>query len=208
MAYDYRAAYQNAMEEVQARAHKAIEKVMPDVYRDWLSLIEQHVKEIFEASVDLFYYSYSPEYYQRSFSLYNLLKTELGDDYLDIWFEPEAMTHFRSGYGGEDGLYDQVFRKGWHGGADHGDYYSSYSPGEEDSGYKIIINKHPSPGIPYYRTPLQYYRYWGKPAAIAATPPLDIYRNAVDEYQHDQGGIYADYYTAWNRNAHKINFNI
>ena len=91
------------------------------------------------------------------------------------------MTTFRNGYAGEDGLYDQVFRKGWHGGAASGDYtFRGYSFNK--SGWVVTHTPHPDTGTPYWRTPIPYYSQWGRKAEISDPSPLQDIKNKVAEY--------------------------
>ena len=101
--------------------------------------------------------------------MYNLLKIEDGPDGIKWHYDPSVMA-FRNdgrgpggrGYNGEDGLYDQVFRKGWHGGAADGP-------------------RHPDPGTPYYRYYPSHYRMWSGPAETTE-PPLDAFNRRMDEF--------------------------
>lgn len=134
-----------------------------------LQLAERYVEDakgIADREIAVFYADYSPRRYRRRYSLYDIpdIRT-VGDLKIVVDFDPEG-TSFRDGYDGEDGLYDQVFRKGWHGGADSG-------PG------------HPSPGTPYWRAGRNFSR-WGEPAAIAGTSPLEGIDDALTDYERTQ----------------------
>lgn len=209
MAYDYEAGYAQITERLKANAQEAINKIMPDVRRDWLKLIEENVKRIFTEAVDEFYGDYKPNVYGRNHSLYDLLKIELGNEYMEMWFDTSKMTPFRSGYSGENGLFDQVFMKGWHGGAASGDY-STFGSGYDDDEYgnNVVYTPHPSPGTPYWREPTPFYTRWGRAARIAPISPYENYTQKLEEYQTSQDGIYADYYQAWKQNESKLNYNL
>ncbi len=205
MAYDYEAGYANVVKQLTKRAQAAIDRIMPDVYIDWLKFIEESIKDIFREAVDAFYDDYDPGEYKRKKSMYNLLKIKRNDKAhtLHMEFEPSDMTHFRNGYSGDDGLYDQVFEKGWHGGADKGDITRINDGGE----VMEISTPHPSPGTPYWRSGPGFL-HWGAPAAVAEISPHENYTQKLNEYQVSQDGIYADYYKAWNLNKHKLNLNL
>lgn len=208
MAYNYEAGYSKIVDRNRERAQNAIAKIMPDVYRDWLTLIEQNVRRIFNEAVDAFYSDYTPNVYDRSNSLYNLLQMKRGEDYIDMWFDTSKMTSFRNGYNGEDGLFDQVFVKGWHGGADHGDY-STFVRFNDDMSYEqTVFTPHPNPGTPFWREPVPYYTRWGEPARVAPISPQKNYEEKLSEYQTSQSGIYADYHRAWDQNKHKLSYNL
>lgn len=133
--------------------------------RDMLRYLDKEMREIYRSVIVDFYADYYPAHYEREYSLYSILYTRM--DYgntpgMRYGFEPIYMTPFRSGYRGEDGLYDQVFRHGWHGGA--------------DSGYG-----HPAHGTPYWRTPYPSFNRWGDPAEVADISPLEDFNKRIDE---------------------------
>ena len=133
--------------------------------RDMLRYLDREMRQIYQSVIADFYADYTPAHYERSYSLYELFYTRM--DFgetpgMRYGFDPVNMSHFRSGYGGEDGLYDQVFRHGWHGGADKG-------PG------------HPEHGTPYWRTPYPKFNQWGDPAEVADMSPLDAFNKRIDE---------------------------
>lgn len=175
-----RGGYPEAMERIdvdkvrerlsafKAKLGEAAELGRNDAMHEFAETVEKGVKKIVDREIAVFYADYTPRTggYVRRESLYDIPDIELSGLKLKIEFNPEG-TSFRSGYDGEDGLYDQVFRKGWHGGADSG-------PG------------HPPSETPYWRTPIPYYRYWGSAAKIAETPPLESIREALDEYRQEQ----------------------
>ena len=156
-------------------------------------LINAKTRGAFETAVKEFYadpkFSVTNGGYDRSFSMYDMLVLEERkvDDMIQPWygFDDSKMSSFDTGRDRtghrtnmeENGLFDQVFVKGWHGGADR-----------IDSGkVKYPFQAHPSPGTPYYRTPIGYYRYWGKRAAILNPSPYDRFieyrRKAIENVQ-------------------------
>lgn len=208
MAFDYEARYASLSGILQKKAQEAVNRVMPSVYRDWLVFIRQNAERLFSEAVERFYGDYSPNVYNRTHSLADLLQSESGENKLALWFDPGRMSGYRNGYKGEDGLYRDVFLRGWHGGADHGDYTTSVGFSGDMSYERSFYTPHPSPGSPYWRRPVPYYTTWGQPAATAAVSPYEDYTQRLAEYQTSQSGIYADYYRAWDMNKYKINFNI
>lgn len=136
--------------------------------------LEEHLMEIVNTAIDEFY-EWEPIRYRRRYSMYDLLKIVHEDGKTFAEFDPSVMA-FRSdgrgrggsGYNGENGLYDQVFRKGWHGGAAKG-------PG------------HPEPGFPYYRTPTPEYRIWGRSASVEAESPLEAIKRRTDTFSRNTG---------------------
>ena len=74
-------------------------------------------------------------------------------------FKPEKFPS-RTGYTGtgKDGLYQTVFKEGYHGGASHN-------------------------GKMLYRTPYPYYTYWGSAAEQASISPLEDFRQRWYHYE-------------------------
>ncbi len=185
MAAETSQFYNNYINSIKNKAKSEVKKAVSKTYQDLFVEVEVDVKDIFEEAVDKFYDDYSPTVYDRNDSLYNLLQTErdVSGNSLSLWFEPEKMTTFRDGYDGDDGLYDQVFRKGWHGGA------------EKESS-----------GVPFWRKPPPYYTYWGRPAKIANTAPLKDIQDSVQEYQ--SGKMINKFSQIWERNKRNIKIDI
>lgn len=175
------------MERVKEALRQEATKALQETYAELFVVVNDKVHKLFEDVIQDFYSDYTPDYYDRGLSLYNILNTKVSQDSLEIWFNPEAMTHFRSEYGGEDGLYDQVFRHGWHGGAGSGD-------------------DHPSLGHPYWRTPVPYYTHWGREAAIAPVVPLDEFKRRINEYQNTD--MLSAFMRIWNERASKIKIDL
>ena len=140
-------------------------------------------REAFKRAVDEFYddpnFSIIDGGYNRTHSLYEILELEEvydGDGLKQPYYsyDDNKMTGFRDESRtnhSENGLFDQVYVKGWHGGA--GDARN------RDSGTPFV--PHPSPGTPYYRTPLHAYRTWGRKAAILTPSPEERF----EKYQSD-----------------------
>ena len=180
---DFQEYYTRYLEGLKTKVKSAVRRALHDTWADFFILVDEKVQSMFNSVVQDFYSDYSPEFYKRNESLYELMRTEVNNDSLTIWFDPSRMTTFRSGYDGEDGLYDQVFRHGWHGGAGSGD-------------------GHPSQGTPYWRTPIPYYNRWGYSAAVASTAPLDDIRNRVADYEKYE--MQADFNRIWAIHAQRI----
>ena len=164
-----------AKRAAERAVYEAVEKAQPE----FLDILEERVTKIFNNAIDAFYTDYSPDYYGRSYSLYNLMQIERGDKTLSVWFEPEEMSSFRNGYNGEEGLYDQVFHKGWHGGAG--------GISEEKAGvYGVHPGYMPGGNVPVWRTPAPYYTSWGRAAEVMSPSPLEKIKDDVDTYSSGQ----------------------
>ena len=200
---DYAYALNAYTKNIAKKIEDAVKRVVPDVNRTFLQIIDQKIKDIHKESVDKFYSSYSPYIYERDHSLYKILELDLSDSELRGEFNPNKMTGFRDGYHGEYGLYDYVFRKGWHGGADHGDT-TTVTGFDGDFSYEMKIHTpHPNPGVPYWRVPVPYYTRWGRQAKISE-PPLTTFKNKLKEYEDSPDGLIMDYNRAWRENMSKI----
>lgn len=189
-------------QNIQRKAEDAVRKIIPYVNREWYRMVDEKLRQSYKETIVKFYAGYSPKFYHRSRSLYDLIQTKIGNDSLAVDFDPSKMTAYRSGYNGEDGLYDLVFREGWHGGAKHGDYTRLHY-GHADGFWTVLFTPHPSPGTPYYRTPYQVYTNWGEDAA-RSDAPLDVFKQKVAEYESDPNGAAGDYYRAWDKYKDKI----
>lgn len=149
-------------------------------YKEFGAYQASRIEALFHEAVQEFYDSYSPSMYQRQFGLFDLLDMHMDEhgvidyDSVDDLIDPDKLHSDRSG----GSLYDKVFVQGWHGGAEDG-------PG------------HPSPGTPYYRTPIQiertgeiFYPHWSRPAA-KSTPPYQTFRQLLSSAE--AGEMYAEF---------------
>lgn len=173
-------ALSKVTEVAKRAAERAVHEAVAKAHPEFLDILEERVTNIFNNAIDAFYMDYpTPEFYERSHSLYNLMQIERGDKSLSVWFEPEEMSSFRNGYDGEEGLYDQVFRKGWHGGA------ASISEDKSDR-YGIHPGYMPGGNVPVWRTPSPYYTHWGRAAEVMSPSPLERIKEDVDAYSSGQ----------------------
>lgn len=133
------------------------ETLFEDADRKAISDIAMYQKneltKVFNACVEDFYDSYAPKSYRRKGELFDVLDLDTfanSDGTYEITedFEP-FNKHAISGrdgsedpYGIREYLYEIVFQKGWHGGAD------KISPAKAE-----IWGEHPSPETPYWRKP-------------------------------------------------------
>jgi hypothetical protein len=175
---DYSKFYENYMSKLKQQAQKAVQEAQEKTFSDFFAVAEEKVKKIYYETISDFYSDYSPLYYERDYSLYNLLITKKGKGYLSMSFDP-ALIASRTGYSGEDGLYNTVFREGWHGGAM--DYNTGYMR---------------------WRKPVPYYKYWGRNASHSNISPLFDFRQRINDYQKYE--YQNDYIKIWNKNKANI----
>ena len=120
MATEYTSYYDAMIRKLKKKAEESIRQIMPAVWADYFRFAEQSIKVMFKDVVKDFYADYTPIIYDRNYGLFDLLETEVTSEQLSVRTNPLNMTGYRNGYKGDSGLYDLVFRHGWHGGADHG----------------------------------------------------------------------------------------
>lgn len=131
-------------------------KAIKDTYEEFGRYQEMIIEEIFNNAVNQFYTSYTPDFYDRTRGLYDVLDLIIdkrgivltGMDNM-LLFDRDKMHGDRKG----GDLFHKVFIEGWHGGAE-----SSYR------------GDHPESGTPYYRKPYRYYTQWGKRAKRTESP--------------------------------------
>lgn len=172
-------------EQVQTQVQTVLKEVRRRTYIEFFTLLKSKVENMYRDAIDEFYEDYDPLYYRRRNSLYDLIDITLGKDSLTIEFDPSKIT-YRDGTGGnENGLYDLVFRQGYHGGST-----------------KDTKGTHPNPGVPYWRTPYLLYSYWGQRAAKAPISPLLNFKLKLYKYQKSE--LQKDFDELWKKNVSNI----
>lgn len=175
-------SFEAAFDEYINAVVEDIRKDVADAGRKLASVVREKAMQIMREVIDAYYADYIPTYYhpRGRKNLYRLMETGVTDNgEVEIWFDPDRMTPYRSGYTGEDGLYQTVFREGWHGGAKTG-------PGHPSPGAAL------GPAAAVYRTPYKIYTFWGRTAYRMATPPLALIQEKIEEY--NQNGMVDDFY--------------
>ena len=140
--------FKEMVEHAKERATTALNEAWVEVKPEIVDAFE----EIYKQSVDRWYGAYTPIFYSRNHSLYDLMEMEDDDagGALTFLFDGANMTHDRHG----DSLFEKVFIKGWHGGAYAGDTIR-------------------------YRTPYGGYWHWGR-RAIRTLPVYFIFEKAKE----------------------------
>ena len=104
--------YKEWLNELTTKINNAYE----DTREEYYDFLEQKLKKNYKRIIDVFYDAYTPSFYDRRGSLYNLLVIEKDKNGIDVGFDPSKISR-RDGYNGKDGLYTTVFLQGFHGGA-------------------------------------------------------------------------------------------
>lgn len=173
--------FNRAMEKIQKRAEVVIGRLWREAWSEYIVIADKRLKKEFNEAIQEFYDDYTPTRYNRNESLYDIFKTDVDttNGTLSFWNDPSKMTGFRNGYHGDDGLYSQVYRRGWHGGADR----ISESKAEK-------YGEHPNTGTPYWRYPDPYYTRWGDDAKgkapIASVSPLENVKRRIKNYEEKE----------------------
>lgn len=161
--------------QIKAKADEISEETVKKTYIEFGDYQQRRLESLFEEAVRQFYDAYSPSFYSRSESMYDVLNLQkngdgliIYDDVMDL-LDRTKMTVDRKG----GDLFNKVFVEGWHGGAE----------GINDA-LAERYGAHPSPGIPYYRTPHPYYTRWGK-QAFRSESPYDRFKISVEA---EEGG--------------------
>lgn len=128
-----------------------IEKICSECNLNLAQYQMKYAKRIIRSSIRQFYASYTPAYYHRRYSLYQMARPVIEGElfYILLGGEYSSFSHRID----ENYIYENSFKQGFHGGAISGKY-------------------HPNKGTPYWRTPHPDYTSWGWPA-YQTNPPYD-----------------------------------
>lgn len=183
-------------ERAEEYAEKETKAAMKQADVEFGAYQQARIRDIFNDAVDSFYQSYSPSFYGRRNSLYDMLQLHTDDsgmvisglveandaaDYRGLFDETMPMS--RSG----GSLFDTVFVEGWHGGAK-----------SINAAAAATWGAHPSPGVPYYRRggivigkngKRFYHKYgkWGRQAVRTESPYQKI---STDLSSAERGELY------------------
>lgn len=150
-------------------------KVIRDVGVQIIDELLSETKEAFDETIREFYSDYPDAElhgYRRKHELYNLIILEksinpaTGFPRYHIEFD-ETKLHYRNGYNGEDGLYNTVFRMGYHGGS------ISHNPGFPGNGDKPYYKKYKANKNADDDAPDANWSGWSFPARKMDKAPLD-----------------------------------
>lgn len=166
-------AVYKASDEILGVMDRETKKESERAYEEFGAYQTKAISELFHEAVQEFYDAYTPGYYQRQYGLNNVLDIHTDDkgmavyDTVEDLLDPSGMHGDRSG----GDLYEKVFVRGWHGGAESGP-------------------DHPAPGVPYYRKPDGLWFQWSRPAERSEAP-IDIFRRTLS--QAEGGEIYKNF---------------
>lgn len=193
--------YQSYIKKLQEKAKEAVKEAQEKSFSEYFDVAEKKIRTIYKDTITDFYNSYPNPFYDRRGSLYDLIQTKKATDYLSIWFEPSLIS-YRNGYAGENGLYDQVFRQGWHGGADVKHRGRMLVPWSYPT---LEYNGGTSPWEPEIWNSESILSGW-KLAEKAPISPLQDFKNRIDQYQKTE--YQKDYEDIWNKYKSNIKIDI
>lgn len=193
--------YQSYIKELQEKAKEAVKEAQEKSFSEYFDVAEKKIRTIYKDTITDFYNSYPNPFYDRRGSLYDLIQTKKATDYLSIWFEPSLIS-YRNGYAGENGLYDQVFRQGWHGGANVKHRGRMLVPWSYPT---LEYNRETSPWEPEIWNSESILSGW-KLAEKAPISPLQDFKRRIDQYQKTE--YQKDYEIIWNKYKSNIKIDI
>lgn len=203
MSIDYEKYYESYFQKLQKKAEIAVKEKQKEAIKVFFEVAETKIKKIYKSAIDFFYESYSPHFYDRSGSLYYLLQTKRNDDYLSVWFDPSKIS-YRNGYsessssdGVTGGLYDLVFRRGWHGGAMVNNSML-YPVGKENGSFKAYDGTYKDGRY----KPYEEISYKWAPAVRASISPLNDFRRRLKKYTDTEWQT--DYDKIWEHKKSEI----
>lgn len=155
-------------------------KIKKDVAKEMANQVYEDLDSIFTACIDKFYADYDPMFYRREGSLYQTYQLTNRNGVISHSFGPQYMpqAYEHSHRVSNQYIYDQMFLKGYHGGA------HTIAPDKAEE-----WGEHPKDGTPWYRTPHPsrgvknpYSRWSNRSGAIQSTPPADNIREQLKQY--------------------------
>lgn len=152
-------------ESVFKIAKEEADKAVAKTYTEFGQYQAQMITKIFNDAVNQFYAAYTPNFYDRHDGLYDVLDMTYDQRGIVITGDGNKLLFNKSEMHGDrrgGDLFNKVFIEGWHGGAE-----SSYR------------GDHPESGVPYYRKPVGYYKYWGR-RAVQTESPYHIINEALE----------------------------
>lgn len=159
-------AYANFIDDLTVQAQRIADKGDKIADRNFGIYQALKIREIFRQAVQDFYDDYTPQFYNRTGGLFDILDVHFNADGFvgyenieDLYNKGKLHTDRNGG-----DLFKKVFEYGYHGGAASGDF-------------------HPNPGIPYYRKPpegnsagIRPWVRWGRAAERTSPSPDEVFK--------------------------------
>lgn len=157
--------------KILKRMNDAVDKANASTIKEILPKYTKDIEDTFKGAAMEWYGHYTPEYYSRNHSLYNLVRitSNIQTGEFKVEISDDEMTKDRHG----GSLFDKVVVQGWHGGA----------PDES--------------GVIRYRAPYPTYTHWGRPA-VRTTSALELFdqktQDLIDEYTEIRNQTFLKYF--------------
>ena len=213
MSSKYNDFYKSYISKLQTKAEEAVKDAQDKAFAEYFKVADKKIQKIYRSVITDFYKSYKPNFYERrdGGSLYKLLETKCNKNELSINFNPSKIS-YRNGYaessnseGVKGGLYDLVFRQGWHGGAMINGKMR-YPVGIQNNGlYKPYDGLYDGSRYKAYETYDDILNFrWKK--AYQTKAPLEDFRSRINEYQKTE--YQQDYEKIWNKYKSNIKVDV
>lgn len=113
VSFDYTLNIDGFFQKVLAKAQSKINAAVDEALTELFQSLKSDLLDIYQEVIADYYSDYSPSFYGRKGSLYNLIEFSESPDEIRWDFDPSAATSMRSG----GTVYDLAFLHGYHGGA-------------------------------------------------------------------------------------------
>lgn len=168
------AGRQRELETVISVYNKQFDKMIKVLDEYPIGLAER-LDEIGKEVIADWYADYpDPVMYRRQRGMYSAYKISTKGMAVNVEFDSAFMERFSYDVDTEY-IFENSFMEGYHGGATSGE-------------------KHPNPGVPYWRKPIPYFRYWGKPAVRSFSPYEEMIIRMQDEIDRSEAQLREDLY--------------
>lgn len=140
------------------RAIHAIERAenkIVEINKKYPIKYKEELQYVADKEITRWYNKYPPIVYKRKESLYHAYKIQIIGTDINVDFNKSYMDEFIQREANKY-IYPNSFIGGYHGGAIGG--VTKYG------------QPHPAPGVPYWKTPIPEFAFWGRPALRSFSP--------------------------------------
>lgn len=190
-------------EQAKKQAEEKLKKAAPKIAETFGKKLDSELHNIYNSVIAEFYASYTPTFYKRNTTegLMTMFKTSLQHGIFSADFD-ETQLSYRNGYSGEDGLYQTVFREGWHGGAKIDDGMLvpvRYSKGHAEAYDGETVN---SWSNAKWQSPYENRTAKWLPARKAPISPLENFYKKKEVYE--KGQMENDFLTIYYKEMNRV----
>lgn len=179
--FEYKVDLDGFFNRVIERAQDKINAAVDDAVTELFDTLKEELSNIYRETIDEFYDAYTPDFYARNESLYDLIQFTESQDELGWSFYPERATRLQRDNGT---VYKLSFLYGWHGGASGEDHnHENVSTPHWRTPYPWLW-KHYGTSV-RKRRPSGYYRYGRE--AFHSDSPYETWETRRTDYVHENG---------------------